>query len=99
MTCEDCARHRRYCVVCVSNVLGLQFRRQCHITGKAKSCWMDVDVTALTGLVPYMLCRFQVNCGKILAMKQWQALTGMVRNGGGGVFQVSLLREVVITDS
>lgn len=38
---------------------------------------MVVDVTTVTGLVRYMLCRFQVNCGKILAVKQWQALTGM----------------------
>lgn len=41
---------------------------------------MVLSVTAVTGLLCCALCRFWVNCGKILAMKLWQALTGM---GGG----------------
>lgn len=50
---------------------------------------------AVTGLIPVsvliclMICRPKVHCGKILAMKLWQAITRMGR--GCSFFQVHLL--------
>lgn len=65
--------------------------------GGIRPSWTMTGLVTAFILICLMICRSKFNCGKILAMKLWQALTGLER--GCSFFQVHLLEAAVITDS
>lgn len=61
----------------------------CHCGGIGPS-WVVTGLILVSILICLMICRPKVHCGKILAMKLWQAITRMGR--GCSFFQVHLLQ-------